>query len=153
MSEHKIELTGWKAIVVVVVLLGVVGLRLVTFSDKKNDNALMRQIELQLTTDYFPNDVEKLKAVYETGDTDEMERMAESITSTKLNVESVEASYPLFDFSTPKKVVIKVKYSLNDASGTREKGTNYYLFQHGSLFNTWRYKYKTGVVSYYLNFL
>jgi len=36
MSEHKIELTGWKAIVVVVVLIGVLGARLMTFNDKKD---------------------------------------------------------------------------------------------------------------------
>ena len=92
MSEHEIELTGWKAIVVVIVLLGVVGLRLVTFSDKKDDTALMRQIELQLTTDYFPNDIEELKTAYETGNADEIARVANSVTSTKLNIEAVKAS-------------------------------------------------------------
>ena len=153
MAEHKIELTGWKAVVVIVVLTGVVGLRLATFSDKKNESALMREIELRLTTDYFPDDVDQLKAVLATGDRDEIERVAKSITSTRLNVESVQVSSPLFNFSSSKNVVIKVKYSLNDASGTRKKGTNYYLFEHGSLFNSWRYKRRSGEISYYLNFL
>lgn len=113
----------------------------------------MKKIELQLLTDYFPDDVETLKAALETGDTDEIEEVANSITSTTLNVESVEASYPLFKFSSPKKVVVKVTYSLDDDSGTREKATNYYLFKHGSLGNIWTYKRETTAVSYYLNFI
>ena len=63
MSEYKIKLTGWKAIAVVVVVIGVFGVRLMTFNDEKDDNALMRQIELQLMTDYLPNDAGRLKAV------------------------------------------------------------------------------------------
>ena len=153
MSEFNIKVTGWKAIAAVVVVIGIFGVRLMTFSDKKDDNALMRKIELQLMTDYFPDDVEKLKAVYEAGDVDEVERVAKSITTTRLNIESVQASSPLFDFSTPKDVVVKVRYSLQDASGTRERGTNYYLFKHGALGNSWQYKYQTSAVFYYLNFL
>ena len=153
MSELNIKLTGWKAAVAIVILIGIFGIRLMTFSDKRDDEALMKKIELQLMTDYFPDDVETLKAALETGDTDEIEEVAQSITSTTLNIESVQASYPLFKFSNPKKVVVKVTYSLDDDSGTRDKGTNYYLFKHGSLGNHWSYKRETTVVSYYLNFI
>ena len=153
MSELNIKLTGWKAAVAIVVLIGIFGVRLMTFSDLRDDETLMKKIELQLLTDYFPNDVETLKAAMETGDTDEIEEVANSITSTTLNVESVEASYPLFKFSSPKKVVVKVTYSLDDDSGTREKATNFYLFKHGSLGNIWTYKHETTAVSYYLNFI
>ncbi|MFC1516813.1 hypothetical protein ACFL7E_08680 [Thermodesulfobacteriota bacterium] len=153
MSEFKIDLTGWKAIVVVAVLIGVIGARLMIFNDKKDDKALMREIEVLLIGDYLPDDAEKLRAVYETGDRDEIERVAKSIASTKLNVDSVQVSYPLFDFSSAKKVVIKVRCSLNDASGTREKRTKYYRFKHSSLGNFWQYKYESSAVSYYLNFI
>ncbi len=153
MSELNIKLTGWKAAVAIVVLIGIFGVRLMTFSDLRDDETLMKKIELQLLTDYFPDDVETLKAAMETGDTDEIEEVANSITSTTLNVESVEASYPLFKFSSPKKVVVKVTYSLDDDSGTRETATNFYLFKHGPLGNIWTYKHETTAVSYYLNFI
>ncbi len=153
MSELNIKLTGWKAAVAIVVLIGIFGVRLMTFSDLRDDETLMKKIELQLLTDYFPDDVETLKAAMETGDTDEIEEVANSITTTTLNVESVEASYPLFKFSSPKKVVVKVTYSLDDDSGTRETATNFYLFKHGSLGNIWTYKHETTAVSYYLNFI
>ena len=77
----------------------------------------------------------------------------ESVTTAKLNVESVQASSPLFNFSTSKDVVVKVTYSLDDASGTRDRKTKYYLFKHGSVGNSWSYKYESNVVSYYLNFI
>ena len=153
MSEYKIQLTGWQAIAVVVVFIAIFGIRLITFNDERNDEDLISKLELQLMTEYFPDDVAELKAAFESGDMDEVEEIAKSITSTTLNIESVKASYPLFDFSTPKDVVVKVTYSLNDDTGTREKSTNYYLFKQGYLGNIWTYKRETSVVSYYLNFI
>ena len=87
------------------------------------------------------------------GDADKISIAAKSVTTTQLSIDSVKVSYPLFDFSTPKDVVVKVTYSLNDASGTYQTKTVYYLFKHGGLFNVWQYQYKTGAISYYLNFL
>lgn len=153
MSEYTFQLTGWKAIVALVILIGIFGIRLMTFSDLSDDETLMKKIELRLMTDYFPDDVETLKAAYQSGDMQEVSEVAQSITTTTLNFESVKASYPLFKFSSPKKVVVKVNYSLDDDSGTREKGTNYYLFKHGSVGNIWTFKREATVVSYYLNFV
>jgi hypothetical protein len=152
MTEHKFKLTGWKAIVGLAVLVAVFGARLVTFRDKTGDRALMRQVEVLLMSDYFPGEAARLRAVVEGGDAAEVERVAKSVTTAKVNVESVQASYPLFDLSTPKDVVVKVVYSLKDASGTRGRKTKYYLFRHGSLGNIWTYEYETGVIAYYLNF-
>lgn len=153
MSEYKFQLTGWQAIVALVILIGIFGIRLMTFSDLRDDENLVEKIELQLIADYFPDDVENLKAAYESGDTDEFDELVQSVTSTTLNIETVQASYPLFKFSSSKKVVVKVSYSLDDDSGTRAKGTNYYLFKHGSIGNSWSYKREATVVSYYLNFV
>ncbi|MFC1819801.1 hypothetical protein ACFLZG_01785 [Thermodesulfobacteriota bacterium] len=140
MSGNKIDFTGWKAIAVIAVVIGVFGVRLMTLNDKKDDKVLMKDLEVLLICDYLPDDAAKLKAVIETGSKDEVERVAKSITSTKLNVDSVQSSYPLFDFSAHKDVVIKVIYSLIDTSGTREKRTKYYLYNYSSLGNIWQYK-------------
>jgi hypothetical protein len=153
MSEYKFQLTGWQAIVALLILIGIFGIRLMTFSDLRDDETLVKKIELRLMSDYFPDDVENLKAAYESGDPDEFDERVQSVTSTTLNIGSVQASYPLFTFSSPKEVVVKVTYSLDDDSGTRERGTNYYLFKHGSLGNSWSYKRESTVVGYYLNFV
>ena len=153
MPESKIKFTGWQAVVILVVLIGVIIARLVTFGDKKNDSTLMRKLEVELVCDYFPNEAAKLREAYDSGDAEELQNAVESVTTAKLNIESVQASSPLFDFSASKDVVVKVTYSLVDSSGTRDRKTKYYLFNHGPVRNNWRYKYETSVVSYYLNFL
>ncbi|OGV65815.1 MAG: hypothetical protein A2283_07755 [Lentisphaerae bacterium RIFOXYA12_FULL_48_11] len=153
MSKHEVKLNGWQALAGIVALAGIFGFRLMTFSDKTGDKALMREIEIQLKSGYFPEEVKKLKAVYETGDKNQMANAVESITSARLNIESVQASSPLFEFSTSKEVVVKVSYTLKDASGTGDRKTSYYLFHHGSIGNVWTYKYKTSSLRYYLNFL
>ena len=153
MPEAKIKLKGWQAVAVLVVLIGVIIVRLLTFSDKKDDSTLMRKLEVQLVCDYFPNEAAKLREAYDSGDAEELQNAVKSVTTAKLNIESVQASSPLFDFSTSKDVVVKVTYSLVDASGTRDRKTKYYLFNHGSVGNIWSYKYETSVVRYYLNFL
>lgn len=135
-----------------VVILGLLGVRLMTFNDKMNDSALMHKLEFQIMTDYFPDDVENLKSVYEAGDKDAISEAVKSITSTKINIQSVQTSYPLFKLTTKRKVVVKVTYSLDNANGNRKKGINYYLFDHGSLGN-WSYRSRTFAFAYYLNFV
>ena len=68
MPEAKIELKGWQAVVVLVVLVGVVIVRLATFSDQIDDSALMGKLEVQLMCDYYPNEAAKLRKAYDSGD-------------------------------------------------------------------------------------
>ena len=70
MPESKVKFTGWQAVVVLVVLIGVIIARLVTFGDKKNDSTLMRKLEVELVCDYFPNEATKLREAYDSGDAD-----------------------------------------------------------------------------------
>lgn len=149
MSESKITLAGWQAVVVLVVLMGVVAARLMTFNDMKEDKELMKQLDSQLMTECLPHIAEKLKAAVDSSDKGQMEEAVKSVTRGKVNVESVQASYPLLNFSIPKDVVIKVKYSL-DATGASDKRTIYYLFRQGAF--GWQFRYKTTAVMYYLNF-
>lgn len=151
MTEYKAKLKGWQAIVGVVIVIAFVGVRLMTFSDKKDDKTLMKQIDVQLMCEYSPHVAEKLRAAHDTGDEGKIQEAVTSVTSTKVNIESVKASYPLFDFSIPKDVVIKVEFSLDDASGAGDTRTIYYLFRHGAF--GWQFRYVTSVVNYYLNFM
>lgn len=151
MSEYKTKLSGWQAIVVVVVLIGVVAARFMTLDDMRNDKGLMKHIDTLLMDEYSPYVAGKVRAAYDTGDKDKIEESVKSVTSTKVNIVSVQASYPIFDFSTPKDVVIKVVFSLDDVTETGEKRTIYYLFKHRTL--GWQYQYITTSLNYYLNFV
>lgn len=151
MSEYKMNLTGWQAIVVIVVFIGIFGVRLMTFNDKTGDKDLMKHIDTQLMMEYAPHVAGKLRAALDSDDKVEMDKGVESVLTTKVNIDSVQASYPLFDFSIPKEVVIKVAFSLDDAAGTSDKRTIYYLFKKSAF--GWHYEYITTAVSYYLNFV
>jgi hypothetical protein len=113
----------------------------------------MRKIELELTTLYLPDQVEQLKAAQAAGDDKKLEELANKISNTRLVVQSVKASRPMFDFSSPKDVVLEVVYTLEDGSAEAEPQLEYYLFEHHSLTGHWRYIRTSSKVSYYLNFL
>jgi len=153
MSEYQIKLNGWQVIVGIAVLVVILGLRLMTLNDKTDDSDLMEQLEFQLLTDYYPDDVKNLKSVYEAGDEEAASMVVESLTSRKINIESVQTSSPLLSFSTNTKVVVKVTYSMSDSNGIREKGEKYYLFKHGTIGNTWHHRYDSSAFMYYLNFI
>lgn len=157
MSDQKmmnIEFSGWKAIVAIVILIAIVGFRIVSINNKENDTNLMEKVRFELMTDYFPGDVERLKTLVEAGDEEAISKAAQSISTTKININAISASYSVFNFSTKKKdVVVKVAYSIDDSIGTRKKGTKYYLFKHSPMFNRWEYRNNSYALRYYLNYI
>lgn len=68
MSELKIQLKGWQAIVVAVVLIGVIVARFMTLNDMRNDKELMKRIDTLLMDEYSPYVAEKLRDAYNTGE-------------------------------------------------------------------------------------
>lgn len=151
MPEQTIKLTGWQAIVGIVILTALIGVRVMTMTDKKNDQALMKQLDVQIMCDYYPDLADRIKSVQDTDNAEEAHAIVQSVTSTKPVIESVTAGSALFDFSSPKKVVVRVIFSLEDDAGTIDHRTRYYLFEK-SLFG-WHFKHETTAVSYYLNFI
>jgi len=150
MAEYNFEFSGWRAIAALVAVTAIFGARLVSFSDKTDDQVLMKNLEMQLMSEYYPTEVERMKAAVKAGD----DETVQSVLDAKVSIDSVEASSPPLNFSTPKKVVVKVVYSLNDSVGTVKQETVYYLYNHGLLLgNTWSYQYKTNKMHYYMNFL
>ena len=152
MPEYQMKLKGWQVVVGVIILVAVMGVRLASVGDQVNDAELNEKLKLEIMTDYFPDDVAKLRVAVESGDRDLIDQVAGSITSSEMTITSVQTSYPLFSFTSSQKVVVKVAYSLDDENGNRKKAINYYYFNHGSIGNTWSYQYRANVVSYYLNF-
>jgi len=150
MPEQTIKLKGLQVIAGAVILIALIGIRLMTMADKKDDKALMKQIEVQVMCDYYPDLAERIKAIQKADDMEKAHKIVKSVTSTKPVIESVKVSSPLFDFSSSMEVVVKVIYSLEDDSGTIDRRTRYYLFDKSLL--GWHFQYETTAVSYYLNF-
>lgn len=153
MADIRFDLKGWKAIVVLLGIVAVLIIRLLSFSDMTGDEDLMQKVKLHVIEEYFTDDVARLKAAVESGDAKKIAEVSKIITGDRMKIESVQASYPLFKFTSTKDVVVKVRYSLNDGAGPGKSFTSYYLFRYGMIGNNWSYQYKTSFFSYYLNFL
>ena len=149
MPEKTIKLTGWKAAIAAIVLLILLGVRVMTFSNS-TDEELLEALNMQLMSEFYPNQVERLKAALDQTDEEKIESGTSAVLNSELNILSVQTSYPFLDFSSPQNVVVKVTYNLDDETGKKEK---YYLFKHGVIGNNWQYQYESNVISYYLNFL
>ncbi len=152
MSQANIKLKGWQAVLALIVLVGLGGVRFVTFQDKTDDKNLMRNLETQIKCDYMPKETAKMQAAVDSGNRNKISEAALSVTTAKPKIDSVQISAPLLDFSTSKDVVVKVVYSMTEGSKTRDRETLYFLYRHNALGNTWSYQYKTTAISYYLNF-
>ncbi len=150
MSDLKIQLKGGQAIAAILIFAGIIVLRLITLNDMTDDDYLMKHLNRLLMDEYSPHVAEQMRTAVETGDDSTIQNAANSVTSTKINIVSVKASYPIFKFSLPKDVVIKVVFSLEDSAQSGESRTMYYLFKRGVF--GWQYQYITSSLSYYLNF-
>ena len=152
MPEKEIKLTGFQAIIGAVVLVIIFIIRIMTFDDQLANKKLMEKIELELTMEYFPQQVEELKGAWESGNKADLDQAIEGAKKSKFNILSVSTSYPLFKFTSTKEAVVRVKYTL-DGVGNGKVFTNYYAFRYGVIGNVWQYQYPAGPIQYYLNFL
>jgi len=149
MAEKTIKLTGVNAIIASVILLAVVLVRLATIG-QNTDEELLRVLDVQLMSKFYPNQVARMKAALEQTDLEAIEADASSIIEAKVKILAVQTSYPIMVFSYPRKVIVKVKYDLDDQSGDK---IQYYRFKEGVVGSQWLYQYESNVISYYLNFL
>jgi hypothetical protein len=148
----NIKLGGWQAVVAIVVVIIIAGIRFVTFQDKINDRNLMDTLKTQIVSDYLPAETAKLQEATNSGDSNRISEVAESVTRAQPKIESVKISSPLFSFSSSGDVVVRVVYSLAEGSKTRDRKTLYLLYSYGAVGNTWSFKHKTTTLKYYLNF-
>jgi len=149
MPEKTIKLSGLNAIIASVILLGVVLVR-VTSIGQNTDEELMSALNIQLMSEFYPNQVARLKAALMQTDLDAIEEDASSILKAKINISAVITSYPVMDFSSPKNVIVKVTYTLDDGASDRIK---FYRFKEVLLGSKWLYQAESNVISFYLNFL
>jgi len=149
MTEKTIKISGLNAIIVAVILLAVVLIRLTTMG-QNTDEALRSALEVQLMSEFYPNQVARLKTVLKQTDLEAIEEGTSSILKAKINISAVATSYPVLDFSSPKNVIVKVTYDLDDEAGDR---VIFYRFKEVLLGSKWLYQSESNVISFYLNFL
>mgnify|MGYP000515240648 CR=1 FL=1 len=149
MPEKTIKLTGLNAIIACVILLSVLVMR-VTSIGQNADEALLSALKVQLVSEFYPNQVARLKAALNQTDLSDIEEETSSIIKAKIEISAVTTSYPVMDFSFPKNVIVKVTYNLDDGAGDK---IIFYRFKEVILGSKWLYQSESNVLSFYLNFL
>jgi len=102
--------------------------------------------------DVYPDQARRLQAAQAAGDTERLEILARQVSDTQLEILSLKASQPLFDFSSPREVVVKVDYLMKEGGTSESSTTAYLLYEYHSLGNNWRHIRSSTAMSYYLNF-
>jgi hypothetical protein len=153
MPQAKINLKGWQAALGLIILIGLIGFRVVAFQDETHNDKLMRDLKMQIVSDYLPNETARLRAAVDSGDEREISKVAGSVTGARPVIDSVKISAPLLDFATSQEVVIRVVYSLSEGTLSRDRKTLYFLYKYGAIGNIWSYQYETTATRYYLNFI
>lgn len=149
MPEKTIKLTGLNAIIASAILLAVLFVRLTSIG-QNTDEKLLNALDFQLMSEFYPNQVARMKAALEQTDLAAIEGDVSSILKARIGILAVQTSYPVMDFSFPKNVIVKVTYNFDDESGNKIK---YYRFKEGIIGSKWLYQCESNVISYYLNFL
>ncbi len=149
----QFQVKGWQAIALLVLLIGLLGYRFVSFQDLSDNEAFMRSLNASLLMDYLPGETERVLAAVQAGDPDALEKTQALHQATHPMIDSIQASYPLLSLSSEKDVIVKVVYSLQVGEELREPQTVYLHYTHHSLGNSWIYQHRTTATRYFMNFL
>lgn len=152
-ATYELKLSGGKALLAGLAVLLLLLFRVVTLNQHIDDDELLRSIEIQLQSEHYPGHVEALKSALATEGVEAINTLVENLKSSGITIDSVKGSYPVFKFTSPKDVVVKVRYTAVDDSGQVSAFVKYYLYTEGALGLRWQYHRETTVISYYLNFL
>ena len=154
MPELRVPFTG-RTVLIVLILMGMrLGLRIVTMIDMRGNQELMRLLNEEIKTHYLPDDVRRMEEQLTAGNQEGLSRSAQSLETTVIKFESVQCLFPLFQFSSgEQEVPVRVEYAIKNDKGVRKQGVNYYLFEHPTMGNTWRFVLNYDAFRYYLRYL
>lgn len=91
---------------------------------------------------------DQAKGILERGAFAEVPAMIEGASPQSITIERISRSAPLLSAASNERVVVKVAFRL---PGEGKQRVRYMDFQHGRVGDTWRYRYDTSALSYYLN--
>jgi hypothetical protein len=145
----RIQLNGIAALLITVALLAVTGLRLLSLGES-DDATLQEKVRLELWSELMGEAGETNRRIRESGVYDEALATAEGARPESITILRLSTSRPLFSWRSSDRVIVHVKYRFAGSKQLRER---YLEFRHGLIGDSWRYRYDSSTVSYYLNLL
>ena len=142
--EKTFQFSGPVAMIILIVALGVVGLRMASLGGN-SDPALETAVRQELMGEKYQSMLDSVKRMVKEKKVD-----IEAIDKP-VNIFKLSTSEPLFSgLSSKKRVIVYVRYVLAGQNKTKER---YMEFHYGAIGSSWRYRRDSSVVSYYLNLL
>ncbi|OOZ39881.1 hypothetical protein BOW53_09760 [Solemya pervernicosa gill symbiont] len=142
--EKTFQFSGPMALLVGVVALIIIGIRLASMGGN-SDPELEEAVRQELWSDHAGGMVSQLRQKFESGSMAKGD--VEKVGAEAISILKIGTSKPLLSMSTNERVIVFVRYMVPDDDNVHEK---YMEFTNATL-GGWRYRYRSSVISYYLN--
>ena len=147
--EREFQFSGKAAIAVGIFLIVGIVIRFSTFVDS-TDATLEQKVRDVLWSTYSGIHLgPEINQIREKGDYDNVSALLKKASPDAIIIEQISRSEPLMSWSSNQVVIVRVRYRFPEDTETQ---TEYMRFEHGSMLNSWSYRYDTSAASYYLNF-
>ncbi len=146
MSEIKIKLTGWKAVLVIVAVAGFLGYRYYTLHTTVATEAA-DELRFWLAAEYMAAGLPALEQAVESGDAVAAEIQAQEILARE-RIEFTELSAR----GSPEDVVVRAEILVDGRAPPVGGPVRYFRMEH-SMVTGWRMQREVHAISYYLKFI
>ncbi len=146
MSEIKIKLTGWKAVLVLVAVAGFLGYRYYALHTTVATEAA-DELRFWLAAEYMAAGLPALEQAVESGDAVAAEIQAQEILARE-RIEFTELSAR----GSPEDVVVRAEILVDGRAPPVGEPVRYFRMEH-SMVTGWRMQREVHAISYYLKFI
>ena len=145
MTDIKLQLTGWKALAVIAVVLAFAGYRYIAVRTTLEAGGA-DELRMWILADYVRQGLPGLQQAIESGDMQAAEEQAEQLVANE-RIRFTEMSAR----GSPDDLVVPVKIRVDSAQPPDGREVRYFRMRHSTV-TGWRMQRETGALAYYLNF-
>lgn len=147
--EKEFQFSGKAVIAVGILVIVGIAIRFFTFVDSA-DATLEQKVRDVLWSTYSGIHLgPEINQIREKGEFEKVPALLKKASPDAITIEQISRSEPLMSWSSNQVVIVRVRYRFPEETETQ---TDYMRFEHGSLLDSWSYRYGTSAASYYLNF-
>ena len=147
--EKEVQFSGISAVGVAILLLIGITIRFFTL-DNSTDLTLEQKVRAELWSTYSGHHLApEINRIRKEKDYDSVGSLLKKSSADAITIEQISRSEPLMSWSSNQKVIVRVYYRF---PGNTKTQTEYMLFEHGGILNSWSYRYDTSAIAFYLNF-
>lgn len=107
----KIQLTGWKAVLLILVIVGFTGYRILGVHDVSDNTGLVQAIQTELENKIRRQILPELQEAYNNNNLEEARELQEELSDYEVEVHKVISSEPIIPFLSSKEFMVGVTFS------------------------------------------